>query len=440
MKTSLVTLAPLESGRKSKAASLGSHPLLWGSIACVLFYLALPYAPFQQALLTRYCCSHPLEYITIGLFFFGMSTLIFRWRELHLETESVKTARSILQEVEQEQATGLDLANSILEKTRGLRDKISGSIAGQRLLEAANYFQKTNSSEHLESHLRHCADLELDRSQQRLGLVNTISWAIPIVGFLGTVMGITIAIANVSPEQLDQSLSEVTSGLGVAFDTTALSLSLSLVLVFATFRIRSRQEELLNEIEAEIDQSLTILFHSGSSNNIIDDQLVISQQLMEASERIVTEATAAWRETLNQLQGRLLLTLESEQQSFLSMIEQGFSSSLESQHNYLSAVRSRESERTNELLAHLETTLTDWNFTLSEVSGGLRSQIEEQRSQTILLHNMVEKQQTLTTLQQKLDESIDAHRITETLDQTLNSLTAAIQLLNARVNSSSRAA
>ena len=253
-------------------------------------------------------------------------------------------------------------------------------------------------------------------------------------------MGITIAIANVSPEQLDQSLSEVTSGLGVAFDTTALSLSLSLVLVFATFRIRSRQEELLNEIEAGIDQPLTILFHSGSSNNIVDDQLVISQQLMEASERIVTEATAAWRDTLNQLQGRLLLTLESEQQSFLSMIEQGFSSSLESQHNYLSAVRSRESERTNELLSHLETTLTDWNFTLSEVSGGLRSQIEEQRSQTILLHNMVEKQQTLTTLQQKLDESIDAHRITETLDQTLNSLTAAIQLLNARVNSSSRAA
>ncbi|MEI2659369.1 MAG: MotA/TolQ/ExbB proton channel family protein [Bifidobacterium adolescentis] len=52
-------------------------------------------------------------------------------------------------------------------------------------------------------------------------LIRTITWAVPILGFLGTVIGITMAIANITPDQLESSLGEVTAGLAVAFDTTA---------------------------------------------------------------------------------------------------------------------------------------------------------------------------------------------------------------------------
>ena len=65
------------------------------------------------------------------------------------------------------------------------------------------------------------ADQAAERLHESYSLVRTITWAVPILGFLGTVVGITMAIANVTPEQLDTSLGEVTDGLAVAFDTTA---------------------------------------------------------------------------------------------------------------------------------------------------------------------------------------------------------------------------
>jgi hypothetical protein len=82
-----------------------------------------------------------------------------------------------------------------------------------------------------------------DRTHESYGFVRTISWAIPIIGFLGTVMGITVAIANITPEQLDTSIGAVTGGLALAFDTTALSLTLSLVIVFAYFVVERADDD-----------------------------------------------------------------------------------------------------------------------------------------------------------------------------------------------------
>lgn len=84
---------------------------------------------------------------------------------------------------------------------------------------------------------------------QSFQLIRTVTWAVPIMGFLGTVIGITMAIANVTPEQLDSSLPEVTSGLAVAFDTTAQALGMSMVLVFGTFVIERAEQSVLNELE-----------------------------------------------------------------------------------------------------------------------------------------------------------------------------------------------
>ncbi|MEZ6065507.1 MAG: MotA/TolQ/ExbB proton channel family protein [Planctomycetaceae bacterium] len=88
-----------------------------------------------------------------------------------------------------------------------------------------------------------------DRTHDSYSLLQTITWAVPIVGFLGTVMGITLAIANVTPEQLDTSLPEVTGGLAVAFDTTAVALSESILLVFGYFYVKRSELRLLGDIE-----------------------------------------------------------------------------------------------------------------------------------------------------------------------------------------------
>ena len=55
-----------------------------------------------------------------------------------------------------------------------------------------------------------------------------IVWAIPILGFLGTVIGITMALNAIDPKAVEESMMQVTTGLGVKFDTTALALAWAL--------------------------------------------------------------------------------------------------------------------------------------------------------------------------------------------------------------------
>ncbi|MCG6156241.1 MotA/TolQ/ExbB proton channel family protein [Rubinisphaera margarita] len=420
---------------------IGRSPLLWGTVACVLFYVALPVLPVQQALLIRYCCSHPLEYVTVAMFFIGMATLVFRALDLKAESHALSECRELLAARRTIRNSGSMLAESILDSLTTVKKEIVNSIAGRRLWEAAALVQETGSHEQLDSQMRHAAELELDRAQQKLGLVNTISWAIPIVGFLGTVMGITIAIANVTPDQLDQSLGEVTSGLGVAFDTTALSLTLSLVMVFSSYLVRSRQDDLLNRVEEDIDRQLARRFHSlGPAGGFAEDQTSVSRQLVEASQMVVEEATAAWRSTLSTMQDQVLASLQDQQSEFLLQMTEGITSHVAAQQSELQEQRVRDVAHHEAVLLQLQATLEGWTESMKSVGSGLRDQAAEQQTQTLLLEKVVDKQRQLALLQEKLDASLNSQQIVETLDQTLISLTAAIQLLNGRVHSATRAA
>src|SRR5438270_597962 len=79
------------------------------------------------------------------------------------------------------------------------------------------------------------ADADAEGLETSYGLVKIITWAIPILGFLGTVLGITKAIAGVNPEVLEKNLNSVTDGLAEAFDTTASALALTMVVMFFSF-------------------------------------------------------------------------------------------------------------------------------------------------------------------------------------------------------------
>jgi len=70
------------------------------------------------------------------------------------------------------------------------------------------------------------------------GLINGFLWAIPVLGFIGTVLGLSQSISNFSSLLESQSeisgivdsLKDVTSGLSTAFETTLLALVIALVI------------------------------------------------------------------------------------------------------------------------------------------------------------------------------------------------------------------
>ena len=108
-----------------------------------------------------------------------------------------------------------------------------------RLRAAVQYVLRLGSTEGLGDELKYLADRDATLAHGRYGLFRLIVWAIPILGFLGTVIGITLALNAIDPKAPDKSMVQVMTGLGLKFDTTAVALSLSMVLMFVHFFVRS---------------------------------------------------------------------------------------------------------------------------------------------------------------------------------------------------------
>lgn len=174
----------------------------------VVFYIVAPLAakPFDggPAFVQRYFCGHPLEYVTSAMFFVGMGILASKLMALPGERRAI---RSIA-----------ELANKGGWATRSssspvVVDLISGwhkqahlqgfvrTVVARRLTEVLHYVRNREDGSGLEDHLRYLADLASDRLLQSYSLIRTVTWAVPIMGFLGTVVGITMAIANVTPDR-----------------------------------------------------------------------------------------------------------------------------------------------------------------------------------------------------------------------------------------------
>jgi biopolymer transport protein ExbB/TolQ len=93
---------------------------------------------------------------------------------------------------------------------------------------------------------------EAERLDSELSMVRYIAWAIPAIGFIGTVRGIGDALAE-AHKAVTGDISGVTEGLGTAFNSTLVALLLSLVLMFLLHQLQLAQERLVLDAETYLD-------------------------------------------------------------------------------------------------------------------------------------------------------------------------------------------
>ena len=98
------------------------------------------------------------------------------------------------------------------------------------------------------------------RFEESYLLPRYISWAVPILGFIGTVLGISLAAdgirriigSDAGLSSLSSDLSGAIAPLGIAFDTTLIALSLSVVLTLFLSLVQRDEERILAAIEWEV--------------------------------------------------------------------------------------------------------------------------------------------------------------------------------------------
>lgn len=126
------------------------------------------------------------------------------------------------------------------------------------------------------------AEAHDERNQANAKILQYIIWVIPTLGFIGTVLGIGDALLFTAGLQsaiiTNQLLSEnrVSTGIGVAFDTTLVALVLSVVLVFLHHILMNQEEKMLAKEKIntlrELLQSSNI--KAGPSTTTIEGQLL----------------------------------------------------------------------------------------------------------------------------------------------------------------------
>jgi biopolymer transport protein ExbB/TolQ len=89
---------------------------------------------------------------------------------------------------------------------------------------------------------------EGERLDSELSMIRYIVWAIPSIGFIGTVRGIGQALA-LAYQAMEGDITGVTQSLGVAFNSTFVALLLSLVLMFLVHQLQLLQERLVLETQ-----------------------------------------------------------------------------------------------------------------------------------------------------------------------------------------------
>jgi len=94
-------------------------------------------------------------------------------------------------------------------------------------------------------------DMKYNNMDTQYSMIRYITWVIPTFGFIGTVIGISLSLAyaGANDPQATTFLQEITSRLGIAFDTTLLALCMSTFLVLMMHIIQSFEEQVMVKLE-----------------------------------------------------------------------------------------------------------------------------------------------------------------------------------------------
>jgi biopolymer transport protein ExbB/TolQ len=273
-------------------------PLIWGGVATLGYYALLSQGTIDSPLLVRYTASHPVEYCETTMFFVGLAALTMRLFSLFGEFWSLSRVTLGAIPAGGQRADG---AAGLLSQLQQLPNSVKSTHLFKRLWEAIEFVRRKESADDLDQHLRHYEELESIEIQSGYSTIRIIVWAIPILGLLGTVIGITMAVANLNPETLEQSMSKVTHGLGVAFDHTATALALTMVLMFAKSGVERVQDRLLARIDARTSEELVGRFQPDGVNTDPNVAVIrrMSEQMVEAVEALAARQADVWKSSID---------------------------------------------------------------------------------------------------------------------------------------------
>ena len=207
--------------------------ILFGMSVIYIMDVTIVHPQLRQTILGN--SRFTLQHIMYIFFFCGLGGFYIRWRSAVKENHLIQEHSS------------LGLYNDSLENYVQENELDNQDCFLPYLLSIYSSALKSLDSDNQVLHiLDRNIEMYIQKVDLRYNFLRYLVWLIPTLGFIGTILGIAMAMNQLSPES--SSLSEVVKSLAFAFNTTLVALSLSSILVFLLYMVQGIEERTVIDV------------------------------------------------------------------------------------------------------------------------------------------------------------------------------------------------
>ncbi len=354
--------SPPDSSSATAPRSTGTLPASLGVLAAGVFYLVVWGSGLPA--LSRYFLGHPVAVVATTLFWIAVAILIHKHWTVSAQWTRFRRIRDedLLPSLQSESPAGRwreqhDAAHAARQWITAIDQLPSAtrrSLVVNRLRELLTRQTHRGTTKHLADDLRELSGRDADAAHDSLGLVRIIVWAIPMLGFLGTVIGITQTLGGLDFSDGTAAVDRLKSGLYVAFDTTALGLVLSVVAIFFQFPIERSEQRLLAALDSRIGQLLSACL---PSDDAADNQTALVSNLCDGIRAAVAESissqTELWRQTIDEANRHWHEVQKAGADEFAQVVQASLTPALRNHAESLQESLQRANDRTESQVRHL---------------------------------------------------------------------------------------
>jgi biopolymer transport protein ExbB/TolQ len=207
-----------------------------------------------------------VNYVESFFFFWAISILYLKGQKLRHQ----KTAL-YLDVLPAELGSEVNSSNvaHFIDNLYALPARLRDSLMVNRIRKGLELFEVRQNNSEVANMMSAQSDIDSARIGGSYSLLKVFLWAIPILGFIGTVLGLSQAIGSIDLSDVSDiskiigSIGNVTSGLGTAFDTTLLGLVLAMLLNFPINAVSKAEDDNLNSIDAFCNEILMPRLNDG---------------------------------------------------------------------------------------------------------------------------------------------------------------------------------
>ena len=194
----------------------------------------------------------PTPYAIAFLSCWSVAILFVKWRKIRFQRKALQ-----YHVMPDDPAYVLSAASvePVLARVYATVDDPRNFILFNRIVVALSNLRNLGRVTDVDEILRSQAAQDESTVETSYALLTGFVWAIPVLGFIGTVLGLSEAIGQFSGvlgaasdvDQISGALKGVTAGLATAFETTLEALVAALFIQLAITALRKSEEEFLDE-------------------------------------------------------------------------------------------------------------------------------------------------------------------------------------------------